>query len=302
MTVATGGRVLIIDDEASLRHTLTRILKQIGCEVTSAADGPEALQRLALEGSRQGAAPYDLAYLDIHLPGMDGLQVLKEVHRLYPHMPVVLFTAYGSLQSALTALRLGASDYLLKPVDPETLVARTRVILAERAMQRRRIEIREQIDALQSELKSLDASAAPSPASLSKMPQSGAPRGTAAAPPEDRFVKRGAMILDLHARRATLGARVLMLPPAAFDYLLVLVRHAPDVVAYQTLVVEAHGADHRQAQELAKWHIHELREAIEPDPKRPQHVLNVRGTGYRLLVDTSAASASQLSLSIPPQA
>jgi DNA-binding response OmpR family regulator len=67
----------------------------------------------------------------------------------------------------------------------------------------------------------------------------------------------------------------------------VLARHAPDVVEYQTLVNEAQGyeSDWRQAQELAKWHIHELRDALEPDSRQPQHVLNVRGTGYRLVVD-----------------
>ncbi len=265
MTVS--GHILIIDDEASLRHTLTRILKQTGWEVTTAADGPEALERLA-------AGSYSLAFLDIHLPGMDGLQVLKEIHRLYPTLPVILFTAHASLESAVEAVRLGAIDYLIKPVDPDTLVARTRVVLEEQAVERRRREIQEQIEALQAELKRLDLNLAP-PA--------------VPAPPAggDRFLKRGKLILDLQSRRATLGDRVLALPPAAFDYLVALLRHAPDVVLYQTLVAEAQGyqTDRREAQELAKWHIHELREALEPKPSEPQHVLNVRGVGYRLVVD-----------------
>ena len=72
-----------------------------------------------------------------------------------------------------------------------------------------------------------------------------------------------------------------------FDYLVVLARHAPDVVAYQTLVVEAQGyqTDLREAQELAKWHIHILREALEPESGTPRHILNVRGSGYRLVTD-----------------
>lgn len=265
MTIS--GHILIIDDEASLRHTFTRILKQAGWEVTTAADGLEAMERLT-------AGTYSLAYLDIHLPGMDGLQVLKEIHRQHPALPVILFTAHASLESAVEAVRLGAIDYLLKPVDPDALVARTRVVLEERAVERRRREIQEQIEALRAELKQLELSLAP-------------PAAPTPPPGGDRFLKRGTLILDLQSRRATLGDRVLALPPAAFDYLVVLLRHAPDVVQYQTLVAEAQGyqTDRREAQELAKWHIHELRVALEPKPSEPRHVLNVRGVGYRLIVD-----------------
>jgi len=264
-----SGRILIIDDEANLRQTLVRVLRQAGCEVTAAADGPEALRLL-------GASAYDLVYLDIHLPGMDGLQVLQEIHSQHTHPPVILFTAHASLQSALQAMRLGAIDYLIKPIDPETLIARTRVVLSEQAVERRRREIQEQVIALQAELQSLDAAAQ----TLPLPPSTTSPTG-------DRFLKRGLLILDLQARRATFGDRVLSLPPAAFDYLLVLARHTPDTVSYQTLVGEAQGyqTDRQQAQELAKWHIHELRESIEPDSKHPRHVLNIRGTGYRLILD-----------------
>jgi DNA-binding response OmpR family regulator len=270
--MSLSGRVLIIDDEVNLRQTLTRILRQAGCDVTTASDGPEGLQRLA-------AVAYDLAYLDIHLPGMDGLQVLKQIHQSYPQLPVILLTGHASLQTAVEAIRLGATDYLVKPVDPETLVARTRTVLAEQALQRRRREIQTQIEALQSELKTLDRSAG--------LGDEAAPAANAIPPQTDRFIKHGPLILDVQARRATFGDKVLMLPPAAFDYLVVLVRHAPDVVSYQTLVAEAQGyqTDLRQAQELAKWHIHELREALEPDQPQPRHVLNVRGVGYRLVVD-----------------
>jgi len=265
------GRILIIDDEASLRQTFARVLRQAGCEVTVAADGHEGLRLLT-------AANYDLVYLDIHLPGMDGLQVLKQIQQSHPQLPTILFTAHASLQSALQAMRLGAIDYLIKPIDPESLIARTRVVLAERAVERRRRELQEQIEALQAELKKLDdlSGTPPQAESAPVHPVSG-----------DRFFKRGPLILDLQARRVTLGEKVLALPPASFDYLLALTRHSPDIVDYQTLVAEAQGyqTDRQQAQELAKWHIHELREAMESDPKHPQYVLNVRGIGYRLVVD-----------------
>jgi DNA-binding response OmpR family regulator len=92
--------------------------------------------------------------------------------------------------------------------------------------------------------------------------------------------------LDLYARRVTINDRPVEVPPTSFDYLLVLVRHSPNVVDYQTLVAEAQGyeADMREAQELTKWHIHHIRQALEADSRKPKYVINVRGTGYRLVM------------------
>jgi DNA-binding response OmpR family regulator len=263
------GKVLIIDDEPGLRQTLTRILHQAGCEVISASNGAEALRRLSSDS-------FDLVYLDLRLPDMNGLTVLKEFRQRDSKGPVILLTAYGSLQTALEALRLGATDYLLKPIDPEILVARTRTVLQEKAVERRRQEIQEQIEALQAELRSLGTIETVAASSSPTTP-----------PPENRFVKRGRLILDMAARRATFGEIVLSLPPTTFDYLAVLAWHAPDVVDYRTLVVEAQGYESSQAEakELAKYHIHVLRQALETDAQHPHRILNVRGSGYRLLLD-----------------
>jgi DNA-binding response OmpR family regulator len=207
---------------------------------------------------------------------MDGLEVMKEIHQYFPHLPVILFTGHASLQTAMDAVRLGATDYLTKPVAPEVLLARTQSALAQQAVQRRKREIQEQIAALQTELRALDEGAVdgalPPPA----------PRTTS-----DRYFKAGQLSIDLQSRRATFGDQSLTLPPATFDYLVVLARHTPDTVNYQTLVTEAQGyfADARQAQELAKWHIHEIRRVMEPNPRRPRYIINVRGTGYRLITN-----------------
>jgi len=264
--LTVSGSILIVDDENSLRTMLARVLRQAGWEVTTAADGQTALNLL-------GDTRFDLIYLDIHLSEMTGLKVLEAARRSYPELPVVLFTGQASLATSLEALRLGATDYLIKPIDPEVLIARTRVILEERAVERRRREIREQIEILQTELKSLEQSAS-SAAALKTV--SG-----------ERFIKRGRLVLDLQARRATFGERVLALTPTSFDYLLVLTRHAPEVVDYRTLAVEAQGyqTSSLEAKEIAKWHIHSLRQSLELDPARPRHILNVRGSGYRLLLD-----------------
>jgi DNA-binding response OmpR family regulator len=263
------GNVLIIDDEDSLRHTLTRVLKSAGCEVSGAGDGPQALNLVK-------SVPLDLVYLDIHLPSMNGLEVLQQIRDSHPDLPVILFTAHASLQSAVEAIRLGAADYLVKPIDPEVFVARTRVILAEQAIERRKREIREQIAAMQAELRSLEDQTAPPPSASLAPPQAG-----------DRFLKRGRLVLDLQAQRATLEERVLSLPPTAFIYLTVLARHAPEAVDYQTLVTEAqsYAVEQSEASDLAKYHIHVLRQAINVSQDQPGHILNVRGVGYRLLTE-----------------
>lgn len=268
MNTEIRGHILIVDDEASLRHTLARILQRAAFEVTTAASGQEGLSLL-------GQHSFDLVYLDIRLPDSSGLEVLKRIQTALPELPVVLFTAQPDLNSALEALRQGAADYLLKPLQPDDLVERAQTILARQARERRKRQIRAQIEALQAELKSLeDADSSPPPAVRTENR-------------EDRFLTRGKLTLDLFARRLEFNGQSISLSPATFDYLLVLLRHAPNVVDYQTLVTEAQGyaVEFREAQELAKWHIHQIRQVLEPDERNPRYLLNVRGTGYRLVAD-----------------
>jgi len=264
-----GGHILIIDDEASLRQTLARILQRAGFEVTTAASGKEGLSLVSEH-------PFDLLYLDIRMPDMNGLELLKIIHAKFPELPVILFTAQPDLNSAVEALRRGATDYLLKPLKPQAVIDRTEAILSNKQKERQRRELQRQIDTLQAELMALDSDKTPATGLTSQQTISS----------DDRFLKRGILTLDMHTRRVTMNERLINLPPTSFDYLLVLARHAPNIVDYQTLVSEAQGyeADRREAQELTKWHIHHIRQAIEPDKRNPIHVINVRGSGYRLVV------------------
>ena len=103
--------------------------------------------------------------------------------------------------------------------------------------------------------------------------------------PDARFLKKGKFILDLQAQRATFKDRVLSLPPTAFEYLVVLARYAPEAVDYQTLVLEAQNykVELNEARELAKYHIHVLRQELTADTDQDDLLLTVRGVGYRLL-------------------
>ena len=262
----TTGHILIIDDEAILRQTLARILQQAGFEVSTAENGEQGISFLSTTN-------FDLVFMDLSMPGMPGMDALKIIHAEHPSLPVVLFTAQPDLNSAVDALRNGATDYLLKPLKPQALIERAQSILAAQQKENRKHEIMAQIETLQAELKSLSTG------------QTGPLQAVTIR--TDRFLKRGALVLDLHVRRLIINEQSINIPPTSFDYLLVLARHSPNVVNYQTLVAEAQGyqADIREAQELTKWHIHQLRQAIEVDAHVPSILINVRGSGYRLVAD-----------------
>jgi DNA-binding response OmpR family regulator len=188
-----NGKILIIDDEVVLRQTLARVLQQAGFEATSAENAEQALAFLK-------STAFDLVYLDLRMPGMHGLEVLKLIHEQYPTLPVVLFTAQPDINSAVEALRTGATDYLLKPLKPQVIIERTQTILAAQKKEKRKREITQQIDALQSELRNLEQGI-----------QTNA--DTQHLPASERFMKCGALVLDLHARRVTIDEQVISLPP-----------------------------------------------------------------------------------------
>ena len=103
------GTILVVDDESVARHSVAEVLQEEGYQVHQAADGPAALQ--ALE-----ELDLDLVLCDLRMPGSDGLSVLKMARERYPQTMFMLMTAHGSVATSVEALRLGAQDYLLKPL------------------------------------------------------------------------------------------------------------------------------------------------------------------------------------------
>ncbi len=115
--------VLIIDDEENMRWVLKRALEKAGYEVLTARRGEEGLELFALH-------PVDLVLVDLKMPGMDGLAVLRELRRRDPRVPILLFTAYATVPTAVEALQWGATDYLRKPFDLETVLAKIHEAIA----------------------------------------------------------------------------------------------------------------------------------------------------------------------------
>jgi two-component system response regulator AtoC len=124
------SRVLVVDDEPSIRKVLQAHLSRDGHVVDAAADGAEAIDRL-------GNEPYDLVISDLKMPGVGGLELLAFVRENHPGLPLIVITAHGTVDSAVEALKLGAQDYITKPFDhTELRAAVDKALRAERASRR----------------------------------------------------------------------------------------------------------------------------------------------------------------------
>jgi DNA-binding response OmpR family regulator len=118
------GRVLVVDDEPTIAEVVCRYLQRAGYDTASAGDGLVALEEAS------GAAPFDLLVLDLMLPGIDGLEVMRRVRAAVRPVPaVILLTARGEESDRITGLSLGADDYVVKPFSPAELVARVDAVL-----------------------------------------------------------------------------------------------------------------------------------------------------------------------------
>lgn len=107
-------RILVVDDDEISRKILQDTIEQEGIEISLAANGLEGLKRLLVE-------PFDIVLTDLNMPRMDGLTLLREIRKLYPHILVIIITGYGSLNSAIDAIRNGAYDYVQKPFTTEEM-------------------------------------------------------------------------------------------------------------------------------------------------------------------------------------
>jgi len=114
--------ILIVDDEKNIRLTLASALEALKVPVDTASTGEEALQKLTEKS-------FNLMLLDLKLPGMDGLEVLRRVTDKYPDLMVIMITAYGSIEVAVEAMRIGAVDFLQKPFDHSEMRDMVRSVL-----------------------------------------------------------------------------------------------------------------------------------------------------------------------------
>ncbi len=135
-----ASTILIVEDEQLLRESLAGLLEEEGYRVLQAANGAAAYARVVEE-------PVDLVLSDVRMPEMDGLSLLQRLHQLAPETPVIMMTAYGTVDSAVAAMRAGGWDYLLKPIQFDDLLVKVERALQFREISRDRRIMSEQLAA-----------------------------------------------------------------------------------------------------------------------------------------------------------
>ncbi|NNL76844.1 MAG: sigma-54-dependent Fis family transcriptional regulator, partial [Desulfobacterales bacterium] len=133
----SSTKIFIVDDELVMRKSLSGWLKRDGYDVVTAESGEEAIEKLK-------QTRFDLLLVDIKMEGISGLDVLKHVRENDPDLAVVMITAYGSISTAIEAMKNGAYDYLLKPFDPDELGLLIEKIIEQQAQARENLFLKEQ--------------------------------------------------------------------------------------------------------------------------------------------------------------
>jgi len=128
-------RVLLVDDENEFRETLAKRMRKRGMAIRGAGSGEEALACLERED-------VDVVVLDVKMPGMDGIEVLRRIKKLRPLVEVIMLTGHASVEVAIQGMEIGAFDYLMKPMDIDELVYKLQDAHEKKTLHERKIEAR----------------------------------------------------------------------------------------------------------------------------------------------------------------
>ena len=136
--MATKGNLLVVDDELIVRDSLDKWFREEGYDVTVADSAQDALTKM-------GGRRFDLALVDIKMPGTDGVELQRRMHEIDPDMLVIIMTGYASVETAVTALKNGAYDYVSKPFDPDDIAHTVHNALSHRRAQEENARLRETV-------------------------------------------------------------------------------------------------------------------------------------------------------------
>ena len=253
------ARILIVDDEELIRESLQEILRLEGYETSEAANGEIALSLLQEQS-------YDLVLLDLKMPGVDGVEILRQVSRAYPEIKIILLTGHGSLESAIEALRNGAHDYILKPAPHGEILTSIARALARKAEQQQKRMLIEQLDSSLQRLKDVEGF---------DLDQLG---GT------ETIVLDNGVNVDLVRREIWRGDERVSLTPTEGKLMRVLLENRGRVLTHQDLVLLVQGYETTdwEAPEVLRPLVSRLRRKLSVFPNGERWIANVRGTGYVL--------------------
>lgn len=131
-------KVLVVDDEKEFLETIIKRLRKRGLSISGVSSGEEALKAL-------NESPADVVVLDVRMPGMDGIQTLREIKRRHPLVEVIMLTGHANLEVAIEGMELGAFDYLMKPMDIDELLYKLEDAYKRKSIQERKIENLQQV-------------------------------------------------------------------------------------------------------------------------------------------------------------
>lgn len=232
----SGERILVIEDDPSILRGLQLNLTMEGYTVRSSMDGAQGLEMARTESP-------DLVVVDVMLPSLGGLEIVREIRKEDPDLPVLILSAKGQESDKVAGLQLGADDYLVKPFGLKELLAR--------------------VDAL-----------------LRRRRAAGEPGGAAGA--ARKSVKKiGELEVDLEGRRAAVKGKILELTSREFDLLAFFVAHPERVFSRDQLLEAVWGSRYFGTSRTVDNFIARLRTHIGDDADHPRHLETVRGVGYR---------------------
>lgn len=254
------ARVLVVDDERTTRHALCEALNLNGHQASYASSGDEALSMLKKE-------TYQVVILDLQMPGIDGVKVLKAAETIVPDTVFIVFTAYASTETAVAALRSGAVDYLRKPSSFEaifTAVDRAVIKQQERFRQKEAARLLEEVLTNFDSLKPKTA-----PLKQAKLLKQG-------------VLETAEFSLNERQQTATYRGQLLDLTPVEYKLLHCFVRQPDTVLSYSQLAFQAHGTemDEEEARTMLRTHLYRLNNKLGGKEQSP--LKSVRGRGFIL--------------------
>ena len=229
--MAENGKrhILFVEDDPSITLGLQMNLEAEGYEVSIAIDGEDGLARAV-------SANVDLVILDVMLPKMNGLEVVKAIRSQGNHVPVVMLSARGAEMDKVMGLELGAEDYITKPFSLAELLARVKAVLRRDGIARKSAE---------------------------------------------RLVRAGDLQIDSGLRQVLRAGELVPLTATEFDVLWCLVEASSRVLTREDILTRVWGVGHHGTLRTIDNFLLQLRTKLESDPAEPEHLLTVRGVGYR---------------------